>query len=560
MVKIDDKAANIAETFVLLWAPAHPSPLHEPWLRTLKALGNVRVLLHARSPDALAAGQAAHLAGLPVQAILGPDLPCPAWANRCVTLHDADEANALALALCDGVLAEPDVPPPIAVRPVLRLDQPAALPARSSHYLPKPVGRQRSGRLMGWIDHVLGHTFAFKLPPDLSDRLSYAIAWKRMRSGPARKAYFAPDWVPTRSWMVLCPDRSQAEGNLVVTAFEEWDVDATHGAAVHRDIIWLGHLLAAGAVLAAVAGTVAPHDLGLDHAFAAIELLLLASIGGMTTWVIWSNVQGRWMAARLAAEQLRMARLCLPLLVVPPAFQRTSNAPHGDVRGSSLVDQAMRAVQRVVRDEGLPQLDSPLTVTEAKTWLELIVRDQFNYHEANTHKLEVIEERLHGLAAATFFLAIGAVLVHLLEGMVSPSALCGSFGVVAALWLLWRHRARLLERQASRLIGVLVRVGLVGLGAGLLASLAHRHALLLVTAAGPALAAALHGIGVRLGLAHRAAESHDVLGRLRPLLAAIKDAPELAEVRRLAHQAAGAMTEENQRWHGLLRRQRDILP
>ena len=559
MARMDDGVASLAETFVLLWAPARPSPLHEPWFRALSASGSVRVLLHARSPDALAAGQAAHRAGLPVQAILATDLPPPAWARPCVALHDVDEANALALALSDGVLAESDAQHPTAVRPVLRFDRPAVIPARSHHCLPRPVGRQRPGGLAGWIDHLLSSSSAFQLPPGPSGRHSYARAWKRMRNGPARKAYFAPDG--EHSWKALCPDRSQAKGNQAVSAFEAWDVAATRGAAVHRDMIWLGHLLAAGAVLAAVAGTVAPHDLGLDHVFAVIELLLLISIGGMTAWVIWSNVQGRWMATRLAAEQLRVARLCLPLLVVPTAFQRTASFLHGDVCGGSLADQAMRAVQRVVRDAGLPQLDGPLTAIQAKKWLDLIVNDQATYHENNAKTLEIIEERLHGLAAATFFLAIAAVLVHLLEEVVSPAALCSGFGVAAALFVLWQHRARLLERPATRLTGVLVRLGLVGLGAGLLASLAHGHALLLVTAAGPALAAALHGIGVRLGLAHRAAESHDVLAQLRPLLAALNDgAPELAKVRRLTRQAADAMTEENQRWHGLLRRQRDILP
>jgi len=45
------------------------------------------------------------------------------------------------------------------------------------------------------------------------------------------------------------------------------------------------------------------------------------------------------------------------------------------------------------------------------------------------------------------------------------------------------------------------------------------------------------------------------------LLTVLDDgAPDLAKVRRLARQAADAMNEENQRWHGLLRRQRDVLP
>ena len=94
--------------------------------------------------------------------------------------------------------------------------------------------------------------------------------------------------------------------------------------------------------------------------------------------------------------------------------------------------------------------------------------------------------------------------------------------------------------------------------------------LLLLTAANPAFAAALHGAGTRLGIVHRIALSEQVWDKLdginNKLDKFIEAPPSVPEdkdwrnVRDLAREAADAMGEENLSWHGLVRRERDVLP
>jgi hypothetical protein len=86
--------------------------------------------------------------------------------------------------------------------------------------------------------------------------------------------------------------------------------------------------------------------------------------------------------------------------------------------------------------------------------------------------------------------------------------------------------------------------------------------LLLLSAAAPAFAAALHGAGTRLGIVHRAELSGDAMRELdrisRELKALDLAAPgALQEMRRLAQRAAEAMGSENTAWHHLVRRQED---
>ena len=91
--------------------------------------------------------------------------------------------------------------------------------------------------------------------------------------------------------------------------------------------------------------------------------------------------------------------------------------------------------------------------------------------------------------------------------------------------------------------------------------------LLLVTAAGPAFAAAVHGIATRLGFVHRIQLSLDAERELSPILdelakvIANASAPEPTwiAVRKLAFRAAEAMGRETRSWHSQVRRQKDDL-
>jgi hypothetical protein len=94
------------------------------------------------------------------------------------------------------------------------------------------------------------------------------------------------------------------------------------------------------------------------------------------------------------------------------------------------------------------------------------------------------------------------------------------------------------------------------------------HWLLVLTAAGPAFAAACHGAATRLAIANRIVLSEGVEQELRPIQDALHEiihrpptsATAWADARSLAFRAADAMGRENQSWLGLVRLQRDTLP
>ena len=168
-------------------------------------------------------------------------------------------------------------------------------------------------------------------------------------------------------------------------------------------------------------------------------------------------------------------------------------------------------MKRAVRDQGLPRLAAPPKASDAAAWLHCIVADQIEYHRRNHGKLEHVESWVGYATAGFFIIALLAVVMH---------------------------------------------------------PFTHWDSLLLVTAAGPAFAAALHGAGTRLGIVHRAALSLEMEQTLRQIdanLIKLMDGTHSAEdsereVRRLAFAAAEAMGSENRSWHGLVRRYRDELP
>jgi hypothetical protein len=89
----------------------------------------------------------------------------------------------------------------------------------------------------------------------------------------------------------------------------------------------------------------------------------------------------------------------------------------------------------------------------------------------------------------------------------------------------------------------------------------HIGGLLLVTAAGPAFAAALHGAGTRLGIVHRAALSLDVERELKVVQKALAKLIATPPIELEAwREAATSMGRESTAWHGLVRRYRDELP
>src|SRR6185437_791982 len=248
------------------------------------------------------------------------------------------------------------------------------------------------------------------------------------------------------------------------------------------------------------------------HIWGVLELITLIAVAGMVLSVRYSWLQDRWTACRFGAEQLRIARMSLPLLVLPPALATKDTPPTeaDDDKEAEFEYQALKLIKRIVREHGLPRLDPGLTPEKAAEWLDLIVENQITYHHRNERKLELAERRLRFGTQALFIIAIVAVVAHFL---------------VDAHWLL------------------------------------------LFTAAGPAFAAALQGTTTRLGIVHRAAlsvEAVESLAEVHDDLQALMKSPlptpqAWSEVRRLAYRASTAMGRENTSWHGLVRRYRDDL-
>ena len=153
-----------------------------------------------------------------------------------------------------------------------------------------------------------------------------------------------------------------------------------------------------------------------------------------------------------------------------------------------------------------------MSPVDAARWVALVVADQINYHHKNHLKLHCAEERLVRLAGALGLASFIAVCLH--------------------YWL------------------------------------EENPYLLIFTAAGPAFAAAAHGVATRLGFVHRIALSRDAERELslidKELQQVIAGAgsPETAwaAVRNLAFRAAEAMGRESTSWHSQVRRQKSTCP
>jgi len=331
------------------------------------------------------------------------------------------------------------------------------------------------------------------------------------------KRCFQRDWkaepyFASETWRELAPDSlALDESSPLVRHFEAMDRSALYGSYVYRDLIWVTHFLAAFAVLAAVAGTLVDAYSWWVLFWGFSELVTLLFVLGLIFASRNFALRDRWTACRLGAEQLRIARMALPLLVSPRALSTLSSSTasgHGDKPGFDAL--ALEEVKRAVRDHGLPRRTVPLEPSQAARWVHCIVADQIGYHHRNHKKLERFESWITYCTAGLFLISLVAVVRH--------------------LW-------------------------------------SHEHGLLLFTAAGPAFAAALHGAGTRLGIVHRAALSEGMekdLQQIDSSLIKLMDGKHTAsnpaaEVRALASAAAEAMGSENTSWHGLVRRYKEEL-
>jgi hypothetical protein len=460
------------------------------------------------------------------QILLGPELAMPATravVSRAPPSTLPQQQIEFAIALSDVALVASPPPQTAVISLLAKLKKPIIKPGDQVPTVPA------WGKATRWLDpdrrgwRTWGRRWFGRAEQAMMELL--AFAWKGWNgAGLAESAkklwrYVGIKWRPTAyfpfGWEGYAIDKAALDASApIVARFEAMDRSASHGSFMHRDLIWITHLGAAAAVAFAVAGR-----LDEQHwVWGGLEIAALIVVAALVFGARWSDLQERWTACRLGAEQLRIARMSLPLFVLPPALATEDTDPKADPHAKEVrYDRAaLVEVKRAVRDQGLPQLDADLAPEKAAAWLNLIVLDQFNYHHDNHHKLERAESTLELVPAGFFALSFVAVLAHLAK-FEEP-------------WLL------------------------------------------LFTAAGPAFAAAFHGAGIRLGIVHRIALSKDIeqdlekidkrLDEIAKPLAPASGASALgawAEVRSLTTKAAGIMGSENTSWHGLVRRYRDEL-
>lgn len=510
---------------VVLVLPEHLGPdLGLGFVRRVRdaAPGPVRFLVSIAEAGGLPLVPALAGIGVPFQVLLGPSLARPATDAVLAQMPPGskpEEQEDLALALCDLVLARTKGDQASLLKRARVLGTPILLPGDDPSALPvrESATRRLDPEAGGW--HAWGRRVFGRLEQGMIALLAFDCR-DGERSRRRLRASFGWGWRPRSApgpdgWLDLMPDRAARDGSTpIVERYLALDRSALHGSYIHRDLIWLAHFGAAFAVFAAVAGQIRFGELD----WAIVELVTLLAVAGLILAARRVKLQDRWTACRLGAEQLRIARICLPLLVAPPAFATAEDAPAAAAGSTAGAEPgpnhgliALAEAKRAIRDQGLPDLDPGFTVAQAACWLRFMVEDQRRYHAGNHEKLARAEARLRFLSQLIFLAAILAV--------------CAEFRV-------------------------------------------HRDWLLLVTAAGPAFAGALHGAETRLGIVHRHALSERVeatLKRVSEALSSLIDAKlppreGWRRIRDLAVTAAVAMGDENTSWHSLVRREREEIP
>ena len=497
------------------------------------------MLIRVERDADMALARAVAEAGLPLQLLIAPGVAAPDAPLHFACMPETSQqkdANEMALALSDVLLAPRGLNGPIvklAGRLRKRMIEPgqtivAASPAPDINLGLDPAygWARRLWQLTGRIETSVLECLAFRRQgshPGTYTRSLDKLA-DCVRPKPAPRTDFAASF----DWKEIAPDRSDvSHAAPIVASFNAADRSAIFGASWHRDAIWVLHASAAVAVALAVVGAT-PHAQDSAHHSHGISFLHIAEPIALFFVIVcvaalqWSRLRERWLECRFAAEHLRIARMCLPLMLLPEALRTTERPAESALEDDKVAHCAIEFVKRAVRDQGLPRHAADMSSRTVARWLMLIIDDQRQYHENNHRKLEKAEKRLVFLATFIFSLSLTAVLIRILYQI---------FGL--------QHAATVAENS------------------------------LLFTAGGPALAAALHGASTRAGIVHRAALSEEtagLLGNMKIEITALHDDNSMSEnerqqeLRRLAVEAAAAMETENNSWHSLMRRQHDDIP
>ena len=253
-----------------------------------------------------------------------------------------------------------------------------------------------------------------------------------------------------------------------------------------------------------------------------LELVLVALI----VFLLWRSQKLKWhsvwIGSRFLAEQLRYARLGLPLMVMgktmsEPAFAVFPNS-HGQNK-LCLVSEDLLKIQHSLAHSGLPTSTngqpfvaaSPQILKQLQQYVLSVVKDQVAYHKRVHHEHHTVEHVLHRFSLVLFTLTVMAIGAH--------------------FWL-------------------------------------HAEWLLIFTAFFPALAAGIHGLTTSLEIARLSEQSEVTASELQYLSLALENVLEppatpwqrWLHLRHLTLLASEVMSDENSQWQKLVIHQKPKLP
>lgn len=338
-------------------------------------------------------------------------------------------------------------------------------------------------------------------------------AFKALRAKPIT-AYRGPAWAGSEDLIGPTPALDEA--------FDRADVDATVAAGKFRSSVWLSSAAATLAVFAAVAGAIELWFSASGVLWAVIEVFLVGLIIVLLWRVKHKDWHSRWISSRFLAEQLRYARMGLPVLALGKTLFAPFRCLMEDDTGTArlgLISSEVHQLQRCLTELGLPVparggpmvVASEPSISHQRDYVLAVIKDQVSYHHrvhADQHKADHV---LHTLTVILFCLTGAAVLAHF---------------VLHAKWLL------------------------------------------IFTAFFPALAAGIHGLSTSLEISRIAAQSKTIAEGLVELSDAIKMAAQREtgdwqrwlQLRELTRMAAELMSEENGQWQKLVDHQKPKLP
>jgi len=305
-------------------------------------------------------------------------------------------------------------------------------------------------------------------------------------------------------------------------AFDCSDILASIAADKHRSAVWISSLASTGAVFAAVAGAI---NLWVnpDLAFWSVLELVLVTLIIFLLWrsqkLKWHSV---WIGSRFLAEQLRYARLGLPLMVIGKTLTKPAFAvfPNSDGQNElCLVSEDLLKIQHSLAHSGLPAspngktfvATTPQMLSQLQQYVLSVIKDQVTYHKRVHHENHTVEHMLHRFSLVLFTLTVVAIGAH--------------------FWL-------------------------------------HADWLLIFTAFFPALASGIHGLSTSLEISRLSEQSESTVAELEDLKSALEIVLEAnatpwqrwLHLRHLTLLASEVMSDENSQWQKLVTHQKPKLP